>query len=416
MKIDHTEVINLCFEYPEEHRFTYAGGVCNARLTSLILVHTDTGEVGVGSAYSHPALVYLIVRDQLDPLLRGEDPTEVEALWDKMYGITRWYGRKGAAMTALGGVDTALWDLRGKALGKPVWALLDGERTTCPAYASALLWNEIDALAEEAARHIEAGFRRVKMRLARGEEYDTAAVRTVRTAIGPTNDLMVDASMRYHLELARRMGRFFEEQGVFWYEEPFAPEDLDTYTALRGTVGVPLAAGENEFGVQGFRELIRTGAVDIVQPDASRCGGISETWRVAKMAAEAGLRVATHSWSDAIAIMANAHVISSVPNGITVEVDRTGNPFIEDLLLQPLQITDGQLQLSDAPGLGIELNFEAVDRLRMSDPLTIPDGVYSDMMFGKQHFPESLPYVEKQHGGVGAEGQGGWVQESEGSL
>ena len=395
MKIDHTEVINLCFEYPEEHRFTYAGGVCNARLTSLILVHTDTGEVGVGSAYSHPALVYLIVRDQLDPLLRGEDPTEVEALWDKMYGITRWYGRKGAAMSALGGVDTALWDLRGKALGKPVWTLLGGERTTCPAYASALLWNEVDALAEEAARHIEAGFRRVKMRLARGEEYDTAAVRAVRAAIGPTNDLMVDASMRYHLELGWRMGRFFEEQGVFWYEEPFAPEDLDTYAALRGTVGVPLAAGENEFGVQGFRELIRTGAVDIVQPDASRCGGISETWRVAKMAAEAGLRVATHSWSDAIAIMANAHVISSAPNGITVEVDRTGNPFIEDLLLHPLQITDGQLRLSDAPGLGIELDSDVVDRLRMPDPLTIPDGVYSDMMFGKQYFPESLPYVEK---------------------
>jgi len=399
MKIDRTEVINLCFEYPEEHRFTYAGGVCNARLTSLILIHTDTGEVGVGSAYSHPALVYLIVRDQLDPLLRGEDPTEVEALWDKMYGITRWYGRKGAAMSALGGVDTALWDLRGKAQGKPVWTLLGGERKTCPAYASALLWNEVDALAEEAARHIEAGFRRVKMRLARGEEYDTAAVRAVRAAIGPTNDLMVDASMRYHLELARRMGRFFEEQGVFWYEEPFAPEDLDTYTALRGTVGVPLAAGENELGVQGFRELIRTGAVDIVQPDASRCGGISETWRVAKMAAEAGLRVATHSWSDAIAIMANAHVISSVPNGITVEVDRTGNPFIEDLILQPLHIADGQLQLSDAPGLGIELNFEVVDRLRMPDPLTIPDGVYSDMMFGKRYFPESLPYVEKQQGG-----------------
>ena len=394
MRIDHTEVINLCFEYPEEHRFTYAGGVCTARLTSLILVHTDTGEVGVGSAYSHPALVYLIVRDQLDPLLRGEDPTEVEALWEKMYGITRWYGRKGVAMSALGGVDTALWDLRGKAQGKPVWALLGGERTTCPAYASALLWNDIDKLAEEATGHIEDGFRRVKMRLARGEEYDTAAVRAVRAAIGSTNDLMVDASMRYHLELARRMGRFFAEQGVFWYEEPFAPEDIDAYTALRGTVGVPIAGGENEFGVQGFRELIRAGAVDIVQPDASRCGGISETWRVAKMADEYGLRVATHSWSDAVAVIANAHVISAMPNGITVEVDRTGNPFIEDLLLHPLQITDGQLHLSDMSGLGIELNSEVVDRLRMPDPLTIPDGVYSDMMFGKQYFPRHLPYVE----------------------
>ena len=274
MKIDHIETINLRYEYPETHKYQYAGGVCTGRLTSLILVHTDTNQVGIGSVYSHPALVYLIVQNQLAPVLRGEDPTDVETLWNKMYGLTRWYGRKGVAMSALGGVDMALWDLKGKAEGKPVWALLGGERNVCPAYASGLLWNEIDRLVEEATRYLDDGFRRMKIRLARSEEYDIAAVRAIRRAIGPDNDLMVDASMRYHLELARRMGKFFEEQRVFWYEEPFAPEDLDSYTALCGTIGVPLAAGENEFGLQGFRELIRTGAVDIVQPDACRCGEV----------------------------------------------------------------------------------------------------------------------------------------------
>ena len=119
------------------------------------------------------------------------------------------------------------------------------------------------------------GFRRVKMRLGRSIEYDTAVVQAVRAAIGPDNDLIVDASMRYDLAIARRIGKVLEANGVFWYEEPFAPEDLDRYTALRGTVGVPIAAGENEFGAQGFRELLRTKAVDIVQPDCSRCGGIS---------------------------------------------------------------------------------------------------------------------------------------------
>ena len=394
MKIDRVEAVNLRYEYPDANGFQYSGGVCSARVTTLILVHTDTGHVGIGSVYSHPVLVYLIVRDQLDALLRGEDPTEVEALWDRMYAITRWYGRKGAAMSALGGVDTALWDLRGKAANKPVWALLGGERDTCPAYASGLLWNEIDHLAEEAAGHIENGFRRVKMRLARSEDYDTAAVRAVRTAIGPNNDLIIDASMRYHLELARRMGRFLEEQNAFWYEEPFAPEDIDSYTALRGTVGVPISAGENDFGLQGFRELIRARAVDIVQPDASRCGGISEVWRVAKLADEHGLRVATHTWSDAIAVTANAHVVSAIPNGITVEIDRTGTPFIEDLLVEPLSVLDGRLQLSRAPGLGIELDPEVIDRLRMPDPLSLPDGSYSDMMFGKPYFPHPSPYVE----------------------
>ncbi len=394
MKIDHIEAINLRFEYPGACGFQYAGGICTARVTTLILVYTDTDHVGIGSVYSHPVLVYLIVRDQLGPMLQGEDPREVEALWDKMYRLTRWYGRKGAAMSALGGVDTALWDLRGKASGKPVWSLLGGRRRSCPAYASGLLWKDIDELADEAGHHVESGFRRVKMRLGRSEEYDHAAVRAVRAAIGKDNDIMVDASMRYHLELARRIARFLEGQKVFWFEEPFAPEDIDSYTALHGTVGMPLAAGENEFGVQGFREMIRTGALDILQPDASRCGGITEVWRIAQVANDHGLRVATHSWSDAVAIVANAHVVSSVPNGITVEVDRTGNPFIEDLLAEGLRIRDGHLELGSAPGLGIELNHGVVERFRMADPLDLPDGSYSDMIFGKGYLPPSLPYEE----------------------
>ena len=394
MKIEHVEAVNLLCQYPEDDKFQYAGGVCTNRLTTLILVHTDTNYVGIGSVYSHPALIYLIVRDQLNPLLIGEDPCNVEELWKKMYGLTLWYGRKGVAMSTLGGVDTALWDLRGKSAGKPVWELLGGGRKTCPAYASGLLWNDVDKLAEEAGQYIERGFRRVKMRLARSEEYDTSAVLAVRKAIGMDHDVIVDASMRYHFELACRMGNFLKEQKVFWYEEPFAPEDIDSYVALRQVVDVPIAGGENEFGLQGFREVIRAKALDIVQPDASRCGGISEVWKIAEMAEESGLGVATHSWNDAVAIMANAHVVAAMSNGVTVEVDQMNNPFVNDLLVKPLQIESGELQLSHAPGLGVELDLEVVDKFRLGDPLAIPDGVYSDMMFGKSYFPEPIGYKE----------------------
>jgi L-alanine-DL-glutamate epimerase-like enolase superfamily enzyme len=394
MKIEHVEAVNLLCQYPENDRFQYAGGVCTNRLTTLILVHTDTNYVGIGSVYSHPALIYLIVRDQLNPLLIGEDPCNVEELWKKMYGLTLWYGRKGVAMSTLGGVDTALWDLRGKSAGKPVWELLGGGRKTCPAYASGLLWNDVDKLAEEAGQYIERGFRRVKMRLARSEEYDTSAVLAVRKAIGMDHDVIVDASMRYHFELACRMGNFLKEQKVFWYEEPFAPEDIDSYVALRQVVDVPIAGGENEFGLQGFREMIRAKALDIVQPDASRCGGISEVWKIAEMAEGSGLGVATHSWNDAVAIMANAHVVAAMSNGVTVEVDQMNNPFVNDLLVKPLQIENGELQLSHAPGLGVELDLEVVDKFRLGDPLAIPDGVYSDMMFGKSYFPEPIGYKE----------------------
>ena len=366
MKIEHVEAVNLLCQYPENDRFQYAGGVCTNRLTTLILVHTDTNYVGIGSVYSHPALIYLIVRDQLNPLLIGEDPCNVEELWKKMYGLTLWYGRKGVAMSTLGGVDTALWDLRGKSAGKPVWELLGGGRKTCPAYASGLLWNDVDKLAEEAGQYIERGFRRVKMRLARSEEYDTSAVLAVRKAIGMDHDVIVDASMRYHFELACRMGNFLKEQKVFWYEEPFAPEDIDSYVALRQVVDVPIAGGENEFGLQGFREVIRAKALDIVQPDASRCGGISEVWKIAEMAEGSGLGVATHSWNDAVAIMANAHVVAAMSNGVTVEVDQMNNPFVNDLLVKPLQIENGELQLSHAPGLGVELDLEVVDKFRLA--------------------------------------------------
>jgi len=297
-------------------------------------------------------------------------------------------------MSALGGIDMALWDLRGQAADKPVWALLGGDTDQCPAYASGLLWKTPDELAEEAAGYIDRGFRRVKMRLARSEEYDRSAVQAVRNAIGPDNDVIIDASMRYHRDLAQRMGDFFAEQNVFWYEEPFAPEDIDSYVGLRGKVGVPLAAGENEFGFQGFRELIRAKAVDIVQPDACRSGGITEVVRTAKLAQQHEIRFATHSWSDAVAIIANAHVVAAMPNGITVEIDQMNNPFVDNLLIDPLNFRDGHLHLSNAPGLGIQLNMDIVEQHRMADPLTMPDGVYSDMMFGKENFPRALPYTE----------------------
>ena len=382
MKIDHVETITLRFEYPEG--FVYAGGKCTGRLTTLVFVHTDTGHCGIGSAYSHPGLLHLIIDDQLAPIVRGCDPTDVERLWDKMYRGSRWYGRKGAAMSALGALDVAFWDLRGKAAGKPVWSLLAGTEGRCPAYASALLWKETTALADEATRLIENGFRRVKMRLGRDAQYDAQAVRDVRRAIGDLCDVMVDGSMRYDLATAKRLAKLLAENRVFWFEEPFEPEDLDAFVALRGAADIPLAAGENEFGLQGFRELARSGAVDIVQPDASRCGGISEVQRVAELAMSYGLRVATHSWSDAVAIVANAHVIAAADNGLTVEVDQTGNPFVDELLVEPLRVTSGTLSLSDAPGLGIELDKSVVDRYRLKEPFNVPAGNYSDMFFGRQ--------------------------------
>lgn len=395
MKIQDIKVMNLRFDYPGGVGFRYAGGRVTSRVTSLVLVGTDGGETGIGAAYSHPDLVKTIIEQHLAPHLIGRDPTEPEQLWGWLYDLTRWYGRKGAAVSALGGLDIAFWDLRGKQANAPVWQLLGASEGSCPAYASGLFWtDEIDELEAEAARHVAKGFRRVKMRLGRSPEYDLAAVDAARSGAGEGNDVIVDGSHRYSLERAVWMGGELASRGVFWFEEPFPPEEIDLYTSLRPQIEVPLAAGENDFGVQGFREMIRAGALDVVQPDACRAGGITECLRVGKLAQQAGLTVGTHTWSDAVALVANAHVVASLPNGLTVEVDQTGNPFIDELLGGPLPIGDGRLLLGDRPGLGIELDLDLVRRLNADYGDRMKDGNYSDLIFGPEYASVAPPYEQ----------------------
>ncbi len=390
MKITNIEVFNLRFEYPEDQGFTYSGGVCTARVTTIVFVHTDTQHIGIGSCYTHPALAHLLIEGQFAPLLKGHDPREIGKLWDLMYGLTRWYGRKGAAMSAIGALDIAFWDLKGKSENAPIYQMLGGTKSECPAYGSALLWQDAESMAREAKALKEKGWKRLKMRMGQGEAIDLENLRAVRKAVGPEIDIMCDAGMRLDVATAARMGKTLEAENVFWFEEPFEPEDLDSYRALRGQIKTRVAAGENEFGVQGFTELID--AIDIAQPDAARCGGISETQKIAKMASAKNLGIATHTWSDAIAVVANAHVVAACETGLTVEVDQTGNPFVEELLTDASFPRAAVLLLGEKPGLGVEIRRATIERYRMNDPLRVPDGRYSDMTFGADYLNEIGPY------------------------
>ena len=393
MKIAKIEVITLRHEYAKGKGFKFAGGYCNGRLSCLVLVHADNGMVGIGSVYSHPGLVTSVVEEHLQPMLLGRDPLQVEEIWNLCYGLTRWYGRKGVAVSALGGIDTALWDIRGKAAGKPICKLLGATRSKVPVYASALLWkDDPKELGDEAGRHLDFGFRGMKTRLGRNYDYDREAVAVVRKAIGSGNRLMVEGNGRYGLSQAERIAVVYRAANVFWFEEPFPPEQIDDFLALRTSVGIPLASGENEFGVQGFRELLDQGLVDIVQPDCSRSGGITECFRIGKMAGERGVRIATHTWSDAVALVANMHLIAALPTGLTVEMDRTGNPFIDELLTEPLKVVDGEIAVPEGPGLGIELDSAAVERFRLPRLATPPEGNYSDMVFGDEYFKPAPAY------------------------
>jgi D-galactarolactone cycloisomerase len=392
MKIQSIQVDTLVYEYPEEARIQCAEGSIGKRVTSLVRIRVSPDLVGLGSAYTHPEILRTIVEDHLGPFLVGSDAGDLEGLWNKMYSLTRWYGRKGAAISAIGAVDTALWDIRGKVAGKPVFELLGGS-TSVPAYASALLWQDIDRLADEARRYVDEGFRLMKMRLGRRLDYDFGAVDAVGDAIGGRARLAVDGTHRYSEQTAVQLAEHLADRDVAWFEEPFPPEDVDAYARLRAAVTIPIAAGENEFGEQGFRELFRAGAVDVAQPDVSRAGGISECLKIAELARQAGVQIATHTWSDAVAIVANAHFASTVSDTLGVEVDRTATPLTEALLTVPLDIREGRLHLPRGPGLGIELDEDVVSRLRVPPRSSTPSGNYADLVFGNEPYEAVPPYA-----------------------
>jgi D-galactarolactone cycloisomerase len=383
VRIETVETVTLRYEYPDDQAHRCAEGHIGSRVSSLVFVTLDDGLTGVGSAYSHPELIRIIVEGHLGPFLVGEDPREIDPLWERMYSLTRWYGRKGAALSALGAIDIALWDIKGKVEGEPVYRLLGGTAGEVEAYASGLLWqDDLSVLEEEVSRHLQDGFHLMKMRLGRNREYDRRAVERVCQMLGTSDRVAVDGTHRYSLAEAEELAGFLAEHDVAWFEEPFPPEDLDSYATLRARVEIPLAAGENEFGVQGFRELLRMGAVDIAQPDASRTGGISECVRIGRLAEADGVEIVTHTWSDAVALIANAHVVCALPNGVAVEVDRTGCPFMDGLLAEGLPLKEGKIQLSQQPGLGIEVDLEMLARLRASGVESTSAGNYSDLVFG----------------------------------
>ena len=258
VRIDEIEVVNLRFEYPPGQGFTYAGGTATGRLTTLVRVHADGGRVGIGSAYTHPELARLIIEGQLAPYLRGTEITEPPAAWQDMMRLVRWYGRAGVAVTALGAVDTALWDLRAQDAGQPLWRYLGGTDDSVPAYASALLWrDDLDLLREEAARYLDEGFVRVKMRLGRCRDYDEAAFLAVHETVSGRGQVIVDGSLRFSDDDAAWLGGILAGHGAVWFEEPFEPDNIDAYVALKTRTAVPLAAGENETSPRGLGELVR---------------------------------------------------------------------------------------------------------------------------------------------------------------
>ena len=343
--------------------------------TLLVRVRTDEGLVGFGEVDSCPLVARAVIEAPLShqiccglrDLLRGEDPMAIEALNRKMYDGTIYFGRRGAVRHAMAGVDMALWDLKGKALGQPIYRLLGGPfQKTFKAYASVLFEDSPSATGERARNLIDRGFQGVKFGwgpMGRDEATDLGLVREARKGMGHGPDLMVDAGLVYDVKTAITRARQFSDYDIFWLEEPLHPDDLDGYRRLSSATEVRIAAGEQEADVRDFERLMDLGGIDVVQPDPARCG-ISGTMAIGRAAAERKRAVANHTFKSGITIAASLHVLAALPNAIRFEYCMAESPLRHDLTAQKFPLDNGKVSVPEGPGLGVDVDESVIDRYR----------------------------------------------------
>ncbi|MGH9358077.1 MAG: L-rhamnonate dehydratase [Terriglobia bacterium] len=337
-------------------------------------VETDSGAVGIGNAALSPRVAKQVIDHHLKPILVGQNPFDYEYLWQCMYRSTIAFGRKGIGMAAISAVDIALWDLIGKVLKQPVFRLLGGKtKSRIPVYASRLYGQPLEDLAREAAQYKSQGFQAMKLRFgwgpldgAAGMQRNLELVRTVRETVGDEIDVMADAYMGWTLEYARRMIPLLEKYHLRWMEEPVVPDDIAGYAALKALNVVPISGGEHEFTLYGFREMIDARAVDVIQFDTNRVGGITQAKKVSAIAEAYGIPVIPHAGQ-----MHNYHVVMASLNSpmaeyfppVNVEI---GNELFWYIFNGEPMAKNGAIELDEnLPGLGLTINESALKKFEV---------------------------------------------------
>ena len=372
MKITRVETIYL--------RQTEVKEQCDSGQDALLVrVETDAGITGIGEVDSNP----MAAKGTIDGVFShttatglaqaviGEDPFETEKIWHKMYRANIYGGRRGVGFHAMSGIDLALWDIKGKALKQPVWKLLGGgfhKKIRC--YASSLFGSTPKKTGELARRYRDQGFTAVKFGwdpMGQDEKTDIALVREARKGLGDGPDLMIDAGLVWDSKTALQRARAFREHNIFWLEEPLRPDDYEGYRRLAEATEVRIAAGEEESSRQTFIELMDRGRIDVVQVDLTRCGGFTEAIKIAALAWDRGLPVANHGFTTYVNVTAALHWLNSIPNALICEfVAEEETNLREAITKQKLRARDGFLEIPDAPGLGIELDDEAIRKYRVA--------------------------------------------------
>ena len=358
--------------------FAYSQAWYERRGACLVEIVGDDGHSGWGEAFG-PARLTAPIVEYYKPLLIGEDALATERHWQAMYNRLRDHGQKGLAIEALSAVDIALWDLKARHFGVSVGRLLGGRlRDKVEAYATGFYrkrgGDPIAYLVDEARERVTQGFTGIKLKLGFGMADDIRLCHAVRRAVGDKLAIMIDANHACDATGAIALGRRIEELNIAWFEEPVPPEDLAGYREVKAALNIPIAGGEAEFTRWGFRPLITERLVDILQPDIAAAGGISETKKIADMANAFGVRVNPHVWGTGVALAASLQLIAALPHNPPglhpieplLEFDQSEHPIRFAVVTEPIVQQDGWVAIPDRPGLGIEIDRNALTKFSIA--------------------------------------------------
>lgn len=358
--------------------------------TVVVRVMTDEGITGIGDTCSSPhitraiieAPTYFTLSRSFRELLVGRDPFEIGAIWEEIYRLTHYPGRRGAVIHALGAIDIALWDIMGKATGLPVYKLLGGAfQRDLPAYATQVMPETPEAVRQIAAETVAAGWPALKVGWFppnTDPASDRALVQAAREGAGPQTRLMLDVGPRWDITTDGRPAvrlwdsktaiqriRDWEAFDPFWIEEPLPPDDVDGYRRLCQAVDTYIAAGEAESTRFALYDLMDRGNIDVVQIDVPRIGGLTEARRVVQAAHDRNKPVATHCFSSGLALAVSTHLLAAAPNAFYLEYPMSGSALMTDLFYPGIEAINGTVRVSERPGLGIEVDEELLARLRV---------------------------------------------------
>jgi len=385
MKITNVEAFWLRCPIPKEKQhFSDYGLLTNFDMT-LVVITTEDGLQGFGEAKAAVgssgvcASIVSCIENELKPILIGKDAKNINRIWEEMYNGTRDHyaltrgrrfpilGRRGLTVSAMSGIDTALWDLKGKALGVPVMDLLGGAcRDEMPAYASGG-WADAENIGAQLNGYVAKGFNAVKMRVGimdQTVQNSIDRVKAARKALGPNIKLMADAHGTFSVPEAKQFCRGVEDCNLYWFEEPISPDNRHGTAEVRASTAIPIAAGESEYTSFDIRDLLEVRALDVIQPDAAIIGGISETMRVGHLASVNQLELAPHCWGSAFSFMAGLNVAFASQAATIIEFSLGGNPMMYELVKEQIEVKDGVIGAPTAPGLGLTPNWDFVKEFK----------------------------------------------------